>query len=214
MLIVGTQGDGYLLTSADLLGAISAAAASLIDVVTPPSEQVDAGSVNGTSADGASYCVALGDSFAAAVGVTSAADGYVSRFHNQLQTRNGASRSWRRCGISGETSRTLIRNGQLDNALAFINDNDISYITIDIGANDLLGHIGSVDCENDFSAAACQQWLSDVLGVYQPNIVRISGELRDAAPDATIIFLSTYNPFGFGFGFGVGFGGATRKRQR
>ena len=34
---------------------------------------------------------------------------------------------------------------------------------------------------------------------YRANLTRILGDLRDAAPDATIVFLETYNPFSFGF---------------
>jgi len=203
VLIVGTQGDGDLLTSADLLGTIADNAASIGDAVSPPAEQFGAGSVNGTSADGATYYVALGDSLAANVGVASASDGYVSRFHSQLQSRDGASYGLRNFGISGETSGTLIRNGQLEAALDFIEDNSVEYITIDIGANDLLGHIGSADCESDFSSAGCQDRLTNVLAAYEPNMVRIFEDLRDAAPDATIIFLGTYNPFSFGFGGAV-----------
>ena len=203
VLIVGTQGDGELLTSGDLLNAIAENAASIGGSVSPPSEQFSAGSVNGTSADGPSYYVALGDSPAANVGVSAPRDGYVSRFHAQLQSRDGVSYGLRNFGVSGETSGALIRNGQLDAALSFINDNDVRYITIDIGANDLLGHIGSADCESSFSSAGCQDRLENVLAAYGPNMVRIFKELRDAAPDATIIFLETYNPFSFGFGGAV-----------
>jgi lysophospholipase L1-like esterase len=159
--------------------------------------------VNSTSADGASYYVALGDSLAANVGVSQASDGYVSRFHNQLQIADSASYGLRNFGVSGETSGSLIRTGQLEAALEFMRNNDVAYVTIDIGANDLLGHIGSADCESDFAADACQQRLANVLTAYQPNLDRIFQDVLDAAPDATIIFLQTYNPFSLGFGASV-----------
>ena len=203
VVIIGTQGDGDLLTSADLLGAIADNAASVGGAVSPPAERFSAGTVNSVSADGAQYYVALGDSLAANVGVSQASDGYVSRFHHQLQIRDSATYGLRNFGISGETSGTLIRNGQLDEAIAFIENNDVLYITVDIGANDLFGHVGSADCESDFNAEACQQRLANALAAYGPNVTRILERLSDAAPDATIIFLGTYNPFSFGFGGAV-----------
>jgi lysophospholipase L1-like esterase len=203
VIIIGTQGDGDLLTSADLLGAIADNAASVAGAVSPPAERFSAGTVNSVSADGAQYYVALGDSLAANVGVSQASDGYVSRFHNQLQIRDSAAYGLRNFGISGETSGTIIRGGQLDEAIAFIENNDVLYITVDIGANDLFGHVGSADCESDFNAEACQQRLTNALAAYGPNVTRILERLSDAAPDATIIFLGTYNPFSFGFGGAV-----------
>ena len=109
----------------------------------------------------------------------------------------------RNFGVSGETSGSLIRSGQLEAALEFIRNNTVAYITLDIGANDLLGHIGSSDCAANFAAPACQARLANVLAAYEPNLDRIFADLRDAAPDATIIFLQTYNPFSLGFGASV-----------
>ncbi len=205
VLIVGTQGDGDLLTSIDLLNALRENAASLGAATTPPAERFGPGVVNSTQADGARYYVALGDSLAANVGVAQASDGYVSRFHNQLQIRDGASYGLRNFGVSGETSGTLVRGGQLEAALDFIRDNDIAYLTIDIGANDLLGHLGSADCSNDLNAAGCRERLDNTLASYRPNIERIFDALREAGGgDATIIFLTAYNPFSLGFGAAVG----------
>ncbi|MBT5775294.1 MAG: hypothetical protein HOH95_13065 [Dehalococcoidia bacterium] len=203
VVVIGTIGGGDMITSADLLGALASNASAIAGAATPPSERLGPGSVNSTSADGASYYVALGDSLAANVGVSQASDGYVSRFHNQLQIADSASYGLRNFGVSGETSGSLIRTGQLEAALEFMRNNDVAYVTIDIGANDLLGHIGSADCESDFAADACQQRLANVLTAYQPNLDRIFQDVLDAAPDATIIFLQTYNPFSLGFGASV-----------
>ncbi|MEX2080371.1 MAG: SGNH/GDSL hydrolase family protein, partial [Dehalococcoidia bacterium] len=131
-------------------------------------------------------------------GVASARDGYVSRFHNQLQLRDGAEYGLRNFGVSGESSGTLIRLGQLDAAIDFMEDNDVSYVSIDIGANDLLGHIYSPECSESFSDPACQERLSIVTAAYTSNIGDILERIEDAAPDATIIFLTSYNPFSFG----------------
>jgi lysophospholipase L1-like esterase len=191
VVIIGTQGDGDLLVSADLLGAIA---------VSLPAKRFCAGTANSVSADGAQYYVALGGSLAANVGVSQASDGYVSRFHNQLQIRDSATFGLRNFGISGETSGTLIRGGQLDEAIAFIENNDVLYITVDICANDLFGHIAYADCESDFNAEACQQCLANALAAYGPNVTRILERISNATPDVIIIFLGTYNPFRFGFG--------------
>src|SRR5690606_2251877 len=105
---------------------------------TPPAEQIGVGTVNATTAEGATYLVAIGDSLAANVGVPAPNQGYVSRFHKVVSQRAGGSVGLRNFGVPGETSGTLIRSGQLAEALAFIRANDASHVTIDIGANDLL----------------------------------------------------------------------------
>ena len=203
VVVVGTVAGGDMITSDDLLGALADNAASVAGAVSPPAERLGPGVVNSTTADGTSYYVALGDSLAANVGVSQASDGYVSRFHNQLQIANSASYGLRNFGVSGETSGTLIRSGQLEAALEFLRNNDVAYVTIDIGANDLLGHIGSADCESNFASPGCQERLANVLVAYAPNLERIFNDVSDAAPDATVIFLQTYNPFSLGFGASV-----------
>lgn len=200
VLITGSQAGGEILTAATLLNAIAENAESVGGAVTPPEEVIGPGSVNSTSADGSTYIVAIGDSLAANVGVSTPREGYVSRFHGAVSARDGASYGLRNLGVSGETSGTLIRSGQLDEAVAFIKANDISYITIDIGANDLLGHLGSEDCEQSISTPACQDRLFPALDAYRVNLVRILESVREAAGDDTpILFLATYNPFSLGF---------------
>ena len=201
VVVTGTQGGGEILTAGSLLSALSENAASLSASVTPPAEQIGPGTVNATTADGTTYVVAIGDSLAANVGVTSAREGYVSRFHKVVAERDGGSVGLRNFGISGETSGTLIRSGQLEEALAFIRANDVSYVTIDIGANDLLGHLGSGDCSQSISDAACQERLGPALEAYRANLDRILGDLRSAAgEDTPILMLQTYNPFSLGLG--------------
>ena len=203
IVVIGAISGGTVITSEGLLRALADNAAAVSSAASPPAERLGPGVVNSTTADGPSYYVALGDSLAANVGVPRAADGYVSRFHNQLQITDGASYGLRNFGVPGETSGSLIRAGQLDAALEFMRNNTVAYVTVNIGANDLLGHIGSADCEADFASAACKQRLANVLAAYEPNLDRIFRDVRDAAPDATIIFLQTYNPFSLGFGASV-----------
>jgi lysophospholipase L1-like esterase len=205
LVVTGTQADGDLLTSETLLTGIASQVSSVSNAVVPPPERFGPGVVNATSADGSVFYVALGDSLAANVGVDQARDGYVSRLHNQLQIRDGRDYGLRNFGISGETSGTLIRSGQLDEAIAFLNANDVAYVTIDIGANDLLGHLGSADCSEDLQTAACQERLASAFAAYEVNMVEILDRLSSAAPDATIMFMRAYNPFSLGFGASVGF---------
>ncbi|MFQ5522464.1 MAG: SGNH/GDSL hydrolase family protein [Acidimicrobiia bacterium] len=198
LVLVGTTRDGAMLTSDALLQDLRASAASLGGAVAPPPEQLGPGRVDSTSADGASYYVALGDSLAANVGVTRPRDGYVSRFHAELERRDGTTYGLRNFGISGETSGSLIQGGQLDDALAFMEANNVAYVTIDIGANDLLGHVGSPDCGEDLGTPACQERITDSLDAYRTNLELILDRISEAAPNATIIFLQAYNPFSLG----------------
>lgn len=201
VLVTGTQATGDVLTSGALLEALAQNAASVGSAVTPPPEVIGPGTVDNTTAEGASYVVALGDSLAANEGVPTAAEGYVSRIHRVLSERDGDSLGLRNFGVSGETSGTLIRNGQLDTAVEFIEANTVAYVIVDIGANDLLGHLGSDDCADDIQEEACQARLAPALEAYRANLGRILGDLRDAAGEAVpILFLQTYNPFSLGLG--------------
>lgn len=199
VVVVGTQVGGTMLSSATLLSGLRQHATSASEVKHPP-ERLGRGVVNGREATGNSYYLALGDSLAANVGVTAPRDGYVSRFHNQLQLQDEVQYGLRNLAVAGETSASLIRQGQLDAALQFIRSHDVRYITINIGANDLLGHLGSADCSEGLSAPSCRERIVDAFAAYEENLQRIFKPLRKAAPDATVIFLQTYNPFSLGFG--------------
>jgi lysophospholipase L1-like esterase len=181
--------------------AVVAAIAARVDLPQPDGiePRYEPGRVNSTAADGDSYYVALGDSLAANVGVDEDRDGYVSRFHNWLEAETGEILGLRNFGIPGETSGSLLHAGQLDEAAEFGRDNFIRYVTIDIGANDLLGHLTSPDCSENLSNPACTQRLDATLHAYELNIAQIFTEISDAFPDATVVLLTTYNPFGFGF---------------
>ena len=203
LLVTGTQGGGEVLTSERLLADLEAQAAAAGSSVEPPPERLGPGVVNGTSAPGAVFYVALGDSLAANVGVDQPREGYVSRLHNQLQIRDGTEYGLRNFGVSGETSGTLIRSGQLDQAIAFMAANEVGYVTIDIGANDLLGHLGSADCSESLDAPACAERIDAAFSIYADNMTEIFDRIRAAAPDATIVFMRAYNPFSLGFGAAV-----------
>ncbi len=162
-------------------------------------ERYGPGIVNSDQADGDPAYLALGDSLAAAVGVGQPADGYVSRFHRQLSERDGVSYGLLDLGVPGETSGTLLHGGQLDRALDYGATHDVAYVTIDIGANDLLGHLSSPDCNDDLTTAACTDRVEGSLASYALNVDDIFGELAASFPNATVIVLLAYNPFSLGF---------------
>jgi lysophospholipase L1-like esterase len=84
--------------------------------------------------------LALGDSLAAGFGANPAGDAYVPRVFAYLRAA-GRPRVERvvNLGISGETTSSFLA-GQLGQALQAINDpsTDVRYVTLDIGANDIL----------------------------------------------------------------------------
>ncbi len=151
-----------------------------------------------SAADASPYYLALGDSLAAAVGVEDPREGYVSRLHSWLETRAGSELGLRNFAVSGETSGTLLAGGQLEAAETFAAGRDVTTLTIDIGANDLLGHLGSSDC-SDVTGPTCVQRIDAAIVAYERNLAEIFDRLLTAAPDATVVFLTTYNPFSFGF---------------
>ncbi len=200
LVITGTRSSTDLLTSQTLLSGLREAAASAVNAVSPPPERLGPGTVGSTTSSGTPVYVALGDSLAANVGVADPRDGYVSRFHNQLEQRDTTSYGLQNFGKSGETTGTMIRGGQLDQAVAFMETNLVSYVTIDIGANNLLGHLGSAACSDTLTNADCQSRLQSSFEAYEPDIALILEAIQDAAPDATVIFLTAYNPFSLGLG--------------
>ena len=211
IVIVGTQAGGKILSSRTLLTSLERHRAFASASAQAPRERLGPGVVNALEFPGSSYYVALGDSLAANVGVDQPRDGYVSRFHNQLQQRDQAQFGLRNFAVPGETSASLIRNGQLEIALQFIQTHDVRYITIDIGANDLLGHLSSADCSETLSSPECNQRIVDASGAYEINLVHIFRALRQAAPLATVIFLETYNPLSLGFEARMGLEAETNR---
>jgi lysophospholipase L1-like esterase len=117
-----------------------------------------------------------------------------------LEQRDGRSYGLLNLGVPGETSGSLLGGGQLDEALAFLAENRVAYITVDVGANDLLGHLTSPECRADLGAAGCRERLDGALDAYEENLPELFAALRRAAPQATIVFLKAYNPFSLGTG--------------
>jgi lysophospholipase L1-like esterase len=198
VVVTGTQRNGVALDPAAVLATLGEGA-NLAAGGVPIEAQFPPGRVSGTEAPGDRYYIAIGDSLAANVGVADPADGYVSRFHTQLERIDSARYGLANFGVSGETSGTLLHAGQLDDAVAFAATNDVAYVTIDIGANDLLGHLASADCSADIDAPACTDRINIALVAYSRNIESIFEQVDAAMPEATVLMLATYNPFSFGF---------------
>lgn len=186
----GSIDAGVLLASFSNLGGITIAT-----VDAPPY----APGVDGTAVDGEEYYVALGDSLAAAVGADSLADGYVSQVHRELSLIDGIPYGLRNFGSTGETSGTMLLGEQLTTAAGFGKEHDVRYVTIDVGANDLLGHLASSDCSEDIAAPECRSRIDATLIAYEQNLTLILEEVEDAFPDADVVFLLAYNPFSLGF---------------
>ncbi|MSQ36466.1 MAG: SGNH/GDSL hydrolase family protein [Dehalococcoidia bacterium] len=197
LVLVGTRGGGALLTSPLASGGLSARAAQAA-TPQPLPERLCPGTVDGREAPGSRWYVALGDSLAANVGVARPRDGYVSRLHRALSERDGVPYGLRNFAVPGENSGTILRT-QLEQATAFMRGKDIAYVSLDIGANDLLPHLGSSDCADGVVLPACQSRVDASLAVYRGNLDALFRRVRAAVPQAHVLFLQVYNPFSFGF---------------
>ena len=200
IVVTGTAAGGVQVTSEAVLDELRAQASAAGQVVQPPPERLGPGTVDATTAPGSPVVLALGDSLAAGVGAPSLRDGYVARFHRWVSERDGVAYGLHNLGVSGETSASLLTSGQLTQAEQLLATQEAAYITLDIGANDLLGHLESPACADDLRAAACQSLVADTTARYREQLGAALDRLRAAAPDSTIIFLLTYNPFSLGLG--------------
>ncbi len=198
LVVIGTQGDGEVLTSAPVVASLSGRAATLGTGASPLVERLGPGEVYSVEAPGDRYYVALGDSLASGLGVAQLRDGYVSRLHRHLELKDGRRYGLRNFGKSGETSGTLVRGGQLQAALDFIGGNDVAYVTLDIGGNDIIPDLASADCAEGAEMPACAARIEASLTSYRETLAGVLDRIVEAAPDATVAFLLTYNPFSFG----------------
>lgn len=199
LVVIGTRAGGAL-TGGQLLAAIREQATTGADQVPAPPEVLGPGTVDAREAPGDPVVLALGDSLAAGVGVDRLADGYVSRFHRAVAERDGVAYGLQNLAVSGETSGSMLTGGQLAAAERSLASRRAAYVTIDVGANDLLGHLQSADCAEDLRAVACQQRIDQTLRAYRTNLDAILRRLDAAAGDARILLLQTYNPFSLGLG--------------
>ena len=99
-------------------------------------------------------------------------------------------------GCSGETTATMIEGGvcsyaegsQLAAALSFLQAHKVSFVTLDIGANDVDHCISLTGIHT-----AC---FANGLEGIEANLPQILAALRDAAgPDTLIVAMNYYDPF-------------------
>jgi lysophospholipase L1-like esterase len=169
---------------------------------------------NGTAASAASkatYYLALGNSVAeGGQPIGNGTQGYPEQLYKAVQSRFTQLQLIElACG--GETTGTVISGGnpycsfpegsQLDAAVAFLEDHpgEVAFITIDIGANDILG--SCVDFTTLLIDADC---VDAVLPTLQANLATILGTLHAAAPGAPVVGMDYYNPFLGAWVFGPG----------
>lgn len=151
--------------------------------------------------------MALGDSITAGRGVENAAtDGFVGRVHRQL----GQGFLLLNLGHSGDTSAQIRNDGQVERAVAEITsrntdaatDNDVRYVTLTIGGNDLLdlffplvlgGRCTSV--ADALDKAECRDPLSAAVVELRANVAATLAALHAAGPSVEVIVITLYNPF-------------------
>ncbi|HVA90857.1 MAG TPA: SGNH/GDSL hydrolase family protein [Chloroflexota bacterium] len=132
--------------------------------------------------------------------------GFVDDFTTQLKTLRPALRTVN-FGCPGETSGTFITGGcpypyplhnsysgsQLAAALDFLRHHgQVSPITLDLGANDLLGLINT--CGGIAQTACITAGEPGILATVATNLTQILAALRQASPRSEIIVLQLYNP--------------------
>jgi lysophospholipase L1-like esterase len=83
---------------------------------------------------------------------------------------------------------------QLEDALAIAKSPGVGTITLDIGANDLLQFLGHT-CGFPATFTCSQGQIEAEIGHVATNVGYILAQLRSAAPNAKIIFVSQYNPY-------------------
>ncbi len=146
--------------------------------------------------------LALGDSLAVGVGATEPGQcGYVGLFGQQYGT-GGTVETLTNLGVSGETSFSLIRNGQLEQGLKAIADprTDVHIVTLDIGGNDLLVLRMMGPCLLDPEGYLCQELVSKAKGgfamTYPVILSALRSELAQDPGEEQFLVMTLYNPFG------------------
>jgi lysophospholipase L1-like esterase len=148
-------------------------------------------------------------------------DGYVDDFGGTLKLINPKLKIVND-GCPGETTETMIKGSgvgpefcaggptgspfpkaflhhpypgtQLEDALAIAKQPGTGTITLDIGANDILQFL-SHTCGFPATFTCSQEQIEAEIGHVTANVGLILSQLRAAAPQAKIIFVSQYNPY-------------------
>ncbi len=149
------------------------------------------------------YYLALGDSLA--IGIQPSANGtdvptdqgYTDDLYGLVHALKPGL-SLVKLGCSGETTKSMFQGGgpcnyaegsQLAEALSFLATHDISFITLDIGANDADQCISTTPTVS--INPGCLETAASHVGTYLPLIL---GALRSASPNTPIIAMNYYDP--------------------
>ena len=159
-----------------------------------------------SKSDSGTY-IALGDSLSEGVGASEPA---ATAFVPLVQQGLGERFQLINLGHSGDTSQDLLDHGHLDQAVSEIDrretdgdpDNDVKLITLEVGGDDLLDLFSSLtlagtcpDLRTAIQKPECLNPLNAAFQRYEPNLMSVLTSLQQAAPDATIIVMTLYNPF-------------------
>lgn len=205
--IVGVQSAGATVADSTIAALQNAVGSGPSIPPTPPGGNVVPTGRTG-SEQGSPLYLALGDSLAANVGVSDPREGYVSRFHRYLEAQRNETLGLTNLGVSGESTISIQNGTQLQQALAVLNgSSEVAVLTIDLGANDVLAHLGSDDClqgDTGPRAAACQARVSAAMDAFSPSFRSILQQL-DAVldDDAEFYVMTVYNPFDMGIGLPI-----------
>ena len=176
-------------------------AAAMAVVLSAPG--VAAAACPWNSGDNTTYYISIGDSIAAGYQPDVNQDtqtAYSDQLYAQLkQYKTGLKHI--RLGCDGETTTSLIKGGtcsypnaqsQLDAALKALGEHRdrVSYVTIDIGANDIL------ECVNKTTGAFDQDCVNRATQTIPQNLAQNTQALRAAAtPNTKLAGMTYYNPF-------------------
>ena len=151
--------------------------------------------------------LALGDSVAVGVGATNPRlSGYVALVRDALATRLGRGDVSRvtpaidatNLAVGGETTASLIQDGQLARAVDLLERGDDAsrqVITLTIGGNDAVTLLRVCGANPESQpTAGCRAAADATLGTLHTNLITILSRLRQAAgPDALIVVSTYYN---------------------
>lgn len=152
---------------------------------------------------GPSY-VALGDSYTVGTGSSDPKTlGYAAGFHHWLQENNDDRVELHNFAVNGETTTSMMQEGQLRRAIAFIRarnsdgdpSNDVRVISISIGGNDVREPIrkGGPCASARLTEKACVDAIGASIATFDKNFPVILREVRQAAGPSAILLVATYN---------------------
>jgi lysophospholipase L1-like esterase len=135
---------------------------------------------------GPSYYLALGDSVPVWNGTNSYPYLILSRYQRKLPGLTLDD-----IAISGETTTSMLQDGQYQSALSFLQTHKghIALITIDIGGNDVVGCALSIDTAAPDSPCSVQ-----ARATIKQNLTLMLAGLHAAAPGVPVIGMSYYDP--------------------